>query len=109
MVGGARWKLNEPTETRSAVWPGYELAGTISSFRKGCLAWMWWMAARSGTMKRAPPGALAPCVHPPPAPPAAPERGDAPVEDHCGAVARALEEYGLEVAVAIEAEAVEDV
>src|SRR3989449_9543508 len=35
---------------------------------------------------------------PPPAEPAAPERGDAPVEHHRGPVARAVEIDGLEVA-----------
>src|SRR2546429_376858 len=44
-----------------------------------------------------------------PAEPAAPERGDAPVEHHRGPVARAVEIDGLEVALLIEAEAVEDV
>ena len=46
---------------------------------------------------------------PRPAEPAAPERGDAPVEHHRGPVARAVEIDGLEVALLIEAEAVEDV
>src|SRR5262245_53874264 len=44
-----------------------------------------------------------------PAESAAPERGHAPLEHHRGAVAGALEEDGSEVAVAIEAQPVQDI
>src|SRR2546430_3466879 len=44
-----------------------------------------------------------------PARAAAPERRDAPVEHHRGPVARAVEVHGVEVALLVEAEAVEDV
>src|SRR5256712_2360259 len=54
-------------------------------------------------------GPLRDRAEPGPAETAAPERRHAPVEHHGGAVARAVEVDGLEVALLIEPEAVEDV
>src|SRR5262249_14844467 len=107
-------KLQEPTEWIGAVWPGNDPAGTVKALRKGCLRKIRWMPSASGTMKRAPAGALATAVKPGPPPPpphsaAAPHRRRTAARHQRRPVTSTIEQDRLEVTVPIVAQTIEQV